>query len=48
VYSPNLDIALDTRWGRSYETFGSDPGLTEILGQAYVEGLQFSDQIVQQ
>ena len=44
VYSPNLDIALDTRWGRSYETFGSDPGLTEILGQAYVEGLQFSDQ----
>lgn len=40
VFSPNLDVALDTRWGRTYETFGSDPGLISALGQAHIEGLQ--------
>lgn len=40
VYSPNLDVALDTRWGRTYETFGSDPVIAGTLGKAYIEGLQ--------
>jgi len=40
IYSPDLDIASDTRWGRTYETFGSDSKLTGELGRAYIEGLQ--------
>jgi beta-glucosidase len=40
VYSPNLDIAIDTRWGRTYETFGSDPELAGVLGRAQIEGFQ--------
>lgn len=40
VYGPNLDVTKDIRWGRTYETFGSDPKLVAILGQAYIEGLQ--------
>lgn len=43
VYSPNLDVAQDMRWGRIYETFGSDPQLVGRLGQAYIEGLQSVD-----
>jgi beta-glucosidase len=40
VYSPNVDVAQDTRWGRVYETFGSDSVLAGALGKAYIEGLQ--------
>jgi len=40
VYSPNLDVAQDTRWGRTYETFGSDPVIAGALGKAFIEGLQ--------
>ena len=40
VYSPDLDIAQDLRWGRTYETFGSDPKLVGTLGQAFINGLQ--------
>lgn len=44
VYSPNLDVAQDFRWGRTYETFGSDPILIGNLGQAFIDGLQSSNQ----
>jgi beta-glucosidase len=44
IFSPNLDVVGDTRWGRTYETFGSDPELVGMLGQAYVEGLQSVNQ----
>lgn len=44
VYSPDLDVVSDTRWGRTFETFGSDPELIGILGQAYIEGLQSYNQ----
>jgi len=40
IYSPNLDIVEDTRWGRTYETFGSDPKRTGLLGAAYIDGLE--------
>jgi beta-glucosidase len=39
-YSPTLDIVEDIRWGRTYETFSSDPVLVSKLGGAYVRGLQ--------
>lgn len=39
-YSPTLDTVEDIRWGRTYETFSSDPDLISKLGSAYVRGLQ--------
>ena len=43
-FSPSLDIALDNRWGRMYETFGSNTATVSGLGRAYIEGLQ-NDQV---
>ncbi|MFT4093277.1 MAG: glycoside hydrolase family 3 N-terminal domain-containing protein [Niabella sp.] len=40
VYSPILDVAMDPRWGRIEETYGSDPFLVGTLGVANVLGLQ--------
>lgn len=40
IFSPDLDVPQDMRWGRVYETFGSDPKVVGTLGQAYIEGLQ--------
>ena len=39
-YSPTLDVVEDIRWGRTYETFSSDPNLVGRLASAYVTGLQ--------
>lgn len=44
IFSPNLDVVRDMRWGRVYETFGTDYKLAGALGQAYVEGLQSINQ----
>ncbi len=40
VWSPNINIFRDPRWGRGQETFGEDPFLTGTLGVAFVKGLQ--------
>ncbi len=40
MWSPNINIFRDPRWGRGHETFGEDPYLTSRLGVAYVRGLQ--------
>lgn len=39
-FSPTLDMPEDIRWGRTYESFGSDPVLVATLGAAYLRGLQ--------
>lgn len=39
-FAPSVDVATDTRWGRTYETFGSDSKVVSQLGSAYVQGLQ--------
>lgn len=39
-FAPNLDIPKDQRWGRVYETFGSNPTTVTDLGTALLEGLQ--------
>lgn len=39
-FSPSIDVTQDTRWGRTYETFGSDTATVSTLGAAYLEGLQ--------
>lgn len=40
VWSPNVNIFRDPRWGRGQETFGEDPYLTSRMGVAYIQGLQ--------
>ncbi len=42
MWSPNINIFRDPRWGRGHETYGEDPYLTSRLGVAFVEGLQGS------
>ena len=42
-FAPNLDVAQDQRWGRYYETFGSNPQITANLGAAFVKGSQNKD-----
>ncbi|MGH8954567.1 MAG: glycoside hydrolase family 3 N-terminal domain-containing protein [Microbacterium sp.] len=38
--SPNMDIAVDPRWGRVHETYGEDPYLAAALSVAFTAGLQ--------
>jgi beta-glucosidase len=40
MWSPNINIFRDPRWGRGHETYGEDPYLTGRLGVAFVKGLQ--------
>ncbi len=40
VWTPNVNIFRDPRWGRGQETYGEDPYLTSRMGIAVVEGLQ--------
>ncbi len=40
IWSPNINIFRDPRWGRGQETYGEDPFLTSRLGVAFVKGLQ--------
>lgn len=40
MWSPNINIFRDPRWGRGHETYGEDPYLTSCLGKAFVRGLQ--------
>ena len=42
MWSPNVNIFRDPRWGRGHETYGEDPYLTARLGKAFVRGLQGS------
>ncbi|MCB9818606.1 glycoside hydrolase family 3 C-terminal domain-containing protein [Candidatus Nomurabacteria bacterium] len=41
-FAPNLDVVKDIRWGKAFETFGSDTARVSRLGVAYIHGLQDS------
>jgi beta-glucosidase len=43
MWSPNINIFRDPRWGRGQETYGEDPFLTGRLGVRFVRGLQGDD-----
>ena len=43
LYSPNVNIFRDPRWGRGQETYGEDPWLTSRMGVRYIRGLQGDD-----
>lgn len=40
MWTPNINIFRDPRWGRGQETYGEDPYLTAQMGMAVVRGLQ--------
>ena len=43
IWSPNINIFRDPRWGRGQETYGEDPFLTARMGVAFVSALQGDD-----
>jgi len=43
VWTPNINIFRDPRWGRGQETYGEDPYLTSRMGTSVVKGLQGPD-----
>jgi len=43
VWSPNVNIFRDPRWGRGQETYGEDPYLTGKLAVAFIEGARGPD-----
>jgi beta-glucosidase len=43
MWSPNINIFRDPRWGRGHETYGECPYLTARLGVAFCKGLQGDD-----
>jgi beta-glucosidase len=43
MWSPNINIFRDPRWGRGQETYGEDPFLTGRLAVNFVKGLQGDD-----
>ena len=40
VWTPNVNIFRDPRWGRGQETYGEDPYLTSVMGVQVVKVLQ--------
>ena len=43
VWSPNINLFRDPRWGRGQETYGEDPFLTGRLAVPFIRGLQGDD-----
>ena len=43
MWTPNINLFRDPRWGRGHETYGEDPYLTSRLGVAFIRGLQGED-----
>jgi beta-glucosidase len=40
AFAPTLAVVQDQRWGRTYESYSSDPALVRAYGYALVHGLQ--------
>ncbi|MBU0475338.1 MAG: glycoside hydrolase family 3 C-terminal domain-containing protein [Bacteroidetes bacterium] len=43
IWSPNVNIFRDPRWGRGMETYGEDPYLTGEIAVQFIKGLQGND-----
>jgi len=43
LWSPNINIFRDPRWGRGQETYGEDPYLTGRMAVEFIKGLQGDD-----
>lgn len=42
-FSPVLDLGMDPRYSRMWESFGEDPYLTSVLGVAMIDGYEGED-----
>ena len=40
TFSPMIDVSRDPRWGRMLESFGEDPYVNGVMGEAMVDGYQ--------
>ena len=40
MWTPNINVFRDPRWGRGMEAYGEDPYLNGVMGAAVVNGLQ--------
>jgi beta-glucosidase len=40
AFAPTLAVVQNPRWGRTYESYGSNPALVRAYGEAMVRGLQ--------
>jgi len=40
TFAPCVAVLQDPRWGRSYESFGSDPDAVTRMGTAFIQGFQ--------
>ena len=40
AFSPTVAVVQNPRWGRTYESFSSDPQLVRAYGEAYTTGMQ--------
>lgn len=40
IFSPVMDLGVDPRWPRAWETFGEDPYLASMMGKSLINGLQ--------
>ncbi|SEM37965.1 beta-glucosidase [Pseudoxanthomonas sp. GM95] len=43
IWSPNINLFRDPRWGRGMETYGEDPVLSGTLAMGFIRGLQGDD-----
>ncbi len=43
MWTPNINLFRDPRWGRGHETYGEDPFLTARMGVSFIRGLQGED-----
>ncbi|MCL2560330.1 MAG: glycoside hydrolase family 3 C-terminal domain-containing protein [Turicibacter sp.] len=46
LWSPNINLFRDPRWGRGHETYGEDPHLTAELGVRFVKGVQGDERVM--
>lgn len=44
ILAPVLDVAHDPRMGRTGESYGEDPTLCAVMGAAYTQGIQMSEE----
>lgn len=48
TFSPVLDLGVDPRWPRQWETFGEDPYLASVMGKSLIAGIQGEDNAISQ
>ena len=46
LWTPNVNIFRDPRWGRGQETYGEGPFLTSRLGTEFVKGMQGDSDVI--